>query len=353
MHLKSTLRMSRLFIYIFILFTVVTGCSSFSEMNFEVLRPAGYSFPPEIKSVVVVDNSKVFPDTNVNVIMLDDAIIKIDTNKVVDYSSSVINAIKEELLSRMFFDTVYVDTIQYKIIGNRAPLDKLSNTQIQDICEKYKADAIVSLDAYRYANDINIKTSSDYFYSSYDASAINYWRVYNCTDMSVMNIHLQKDTIFWDGFGSSVNSSLVAFIDFDKATHEIGLYLSYQMADYLVPYWEEVTRNLYTSGNMHFLNATDWVNKDNWKEAEKTWNYIYENSSKKAKIKASLNLALSLERRGEIDEARNWTSKAYTLLSEMKSETKTRLKIYVFYYHEDLKKRKKEYEKLVEQLGMD
>ncbi len=102
---------------------------------------------------------------------------------------------------------------------------------------------------------------------------------------------------------------------------------------------------------MHFLNATDWVNKDNWQEAEKTWNYIYENGSKKAKIKASLNLALSLERRGEIDEAKNWTSKAYTLLLEMKSLNKTKLKMYVVFYYKDLQKRTKEYEKLVEQLG--
>ena len=343
--------MSRLFIYISIMLTGVTGCSSFSEMNFEVLRPAGFSFPPEIKSVVLVDNSKVFPDTNVNVIMLDDAIIKIDTNKVAVYSTSVLNTIKEELLSRLFFDTVYIDTIQYKIIGNRDPLDKLSNAQIKDICKKYKADAIISLDAYRYANDINIKTSSDYFYSSYDASAINYWRVYNCTDMSVMNIHLQKDTIFWDGFGSSVNSSLGKFIDFGKATHEIGLYLSYQMADYLVPYWEEVTRNLYTSGSMHFLNATDWVNKNNWQEAEKIWNYIFTNGSKKARVKAALNLALAFERQGHIKEATDWAYKAYKILEGDSVTINSNINRYTVEYYINLSAREKEYKKLIEQLG--
>ncbi len=354
--------------------TVVTGCSSFSEMNFEVLRPAGFSFPPDIKSVVLVDNSKVFSDTSVNVIRVDDEIILVDTTKLNDYTKMVLNAVKSELENRVFFDSVYVDTIKYKSISKGKMIDKLTNNQIIDICDKFGADAIVSLDAYRYANNINVTSSGnpdaiivlneigttlktsisdsgDSFFSSYDASAINLWRIYNCSDRSVLNVYVQKDTIFWDGFGLSINSSLSNFIQLDKATREIGSYLSYQLVDYLAPYWEEVTRQLYTSGNMHFLNATDWVNKDNWQEAEKTWNYIYENGSKKAKIKASLNLALSLERRGEIDEAKNWTSKAYTLLLEMKSLNKTKLKMYVVFYYKDLQKRTKEYEKLVEQLG--
>ncbi len=337
-----------------ILLIGVTGCSSFSDVHFEVLRPAGYSVLPEIKSVVLVDNSKVFPDTSVNVIRVDDEIIKVDTTKVNDYTKLILNTVKSELDNRLFFDTVYVDTIKYKSITNGDMIDKLTNAQIKDICEKFSVDAIVSLDAYKYTNNISVKSSGDSeYFSAYDASAINYWRIYNCSDMSVLNTHLQKDTIFWNGFGFSINSSLGTFIQFDKATKEIGLYLSYKMVDYLAPYWEEVIRRLYTSGNMHFLNATDWVNKDNWQEAEKIWNYIYTNGSKKAKIKAAVNLALSLERRGEINEATNWTSKAYTVMSEMKSEMKTKLKMYVINYYKDLLKRKKEYIKLVEQLGMD
>jgi hypothetical protein len=331
---------------------VATGCSSFSEMNFEVLRPAGYSMPPDIKSVVLVDNSQVFPDTAVNIIMLDSEIIKVDTDKVADYTSSVINTIKEELLSRMFFDTVYVDTIQYKIVGNGASLDELSPAQIKGICKKFGADAIISLDAYRYTNNISIESYGDYeYYSTYDASAINFWRIYDCYNMSVMNIHIQKDTVFWDNIGYSINGSLNPFVSFNKATHEIGSYLSYQMVDYLVPYWEKVSRHLYTSGNIHFLNATDWVNRDNWQEAEKIWNYIYSNGSKKAKIKAALNIALALEMQGHIEDATDWAFKVYEILDNDGTKTKNSINRYAVKYYINLSKRKLEYKKLVEQLG--
>ena len=339
-------------IVLFLTLIVATGCSSFSEMSFEVLRPAGYSVPPDIKSVVLVDNSLVFPDTNVNIIMLDREIIKVDTNKVADYSSSVINTIKTELLGRMFFDTVYVDTIQYKIAGHGTPLDKLSPAQIKGICKKFGADAIISLDAYRYTNNISIESYGDYeYYSAYDASAINYWRIYNCYNMSVMNVHIQKDTIFWDNIGYSINGSLNSFISFEKATHEIGKYLSYQMVDYLVPYWEKVNRHLYTSGSIHFLNATDWVNRDNWQEAEKIWNYIFSNGSKKAKIKAALNIALALEMQGHVEEATDWTFKVYKILDDDSTKTKNRINRYAIKYYLNLSKRKLEYEKLIEQLG--
>ncbi len=353
MHLKLVHLMSRLHLLKITLFLLaLAGCTSYSVMNFEVMRPAGYSVPPEIKSVVLVDNSIVFPDTNVNIILLDERIIKIDTNKVADYSSSIINTIKEELLNRMFFDTVYVDTIQYKKNNHGAPLDKLSNTQLQKICSKFSADAIISLDAYRYTNNISIQTISDYeYYSTYDASALNYWRMYDCYDMSVLNIHLQKDTIFWDNLGSSLNNSLNPFMSFDKATHEIGSYLSYQMVDYLVPYWEEVSRNLYTSGSMHFLDATEWVNRDNWEEAEKIWNYIFTNGSKKAKIKAALNMALAFERDGDIDDANKWAHKVYKILEENGTETSSPINRYAVKYYINLSKRQQEYKRLVEQLG--
>ncbi len=340
------------YIILFLLLTSVTGCSSFSEMSFEVLRPAGYSVPPEIKSVVLVDNSLVFPDTAVNIIRLEGEIIKIDTNKVADYSSFVINEIREELLNRMFFDTVYVDTIQYKKIGHGAQLDELSTIQIKEICDKFGADAIISLDAYRYTNNISIESYGDFeYYSTYDASAINYWRIYDCYNMSVLNVHLQKDTIFWDSNGSSINSSLNPFISFDRATHEIGRYLSYQMVDYLVPYWEEVTRHLYTSGSIHFLNATDWVNRDNWQEAEKIWSYIYSNGSKKAKIKAALNIALALERQGHIYEATDWAYKVYEIIERDGTKFSSNIHRYAVKYYINLSKRKVEYKKLIEQLG--
>lgn len=354
MHLKLTGLMSRLHLFqIFLLLTSLAGCSSFSVMNFEVMRPAGYSVPPEIKSVVLVDNSIVFPDTNVSIIMLDKEIIKVDTTKVADYSSHVLNTIRDELLSRMFFDTVYVDTIQYKKISRGAALGKLSYNQIQNICSKFGADAIISLDAYRYTNNISIQTLIDYdeYYSTYDASAINYWRIYDCFNMSILNFHLQQDTIFWDNIGSTLNGSLNPFISFDKATHKIGSYLSYQMVDYLVPYWEEVSRNLYTSGSMHFLNASDWVNRGNWEEAEKIWNYIYSNSSKKAKIKAALNLALAFERYGDIDEATDWAYKVYKILEENDTKTNSDINRYAVDYYINLSKRKQEYKKLIEQLG--
>ncbi len=337
---------------LFLILTAATGCSSFSEMSFEVLRPAGYSVPPEIKSVVLVDNSLVFPDTAVNVIMLEGKIIEIDTNKVSDYSSFVINEIREELLNRMFFDTVYVDTIQYKKIGHGAQLDELSTIQIKEICDKFGADAIISLDAYRYTNNISIESYGNFeYYSTYDASAINYWRIYDCYNMSVLNVHLQKDTIFWDSNGPSINSSLNSFISLDRATHEIGRYLSYQMVNYLVPYWEEVTRHLYTSGSIHFLNATDWVNRGNWQEAEKIWNYIYTNGSKKARLKAALNLALASERQGYIKEARDWAYKVYKIMEETDPASDSSLKRYAMSYYIDLSKRTLEYKKLVEQLG--
>jgi hypothetical protein len=340
----------RYFLY-FTFGAVLSACSSYTAIHFEALRPAVYSVPPEIKSVVLVDNSIEFPDTMVNVILVNEEIVKVDTTKVPDYPKNVIKIVGGELSKRMFFDTVYVDTLRHKSFVRGKQTEELKPAQIDSICLKFGVDVIISLDAYRYTNNVSILNIADYeYYAAYDASAINFWRIYRCADHSVMNVHLQKDTIFWEGSGESMNGSVSSFPKFSDATHEIGSYLAYKYVDYLAPYWEEVTRRLYTNGNMNFQNATEWISKGNWKEAEKIWNYIYKNGSNYSKIKAAVNLAVAFERTGDIDNAIKWSYNAYRKMIE-KPNVPARMRVYIMSYYNDLTVRKREKRKLVEQLG--
>ena len=339
--------------YIFLFLTAATlaACSSFTEIHYEVLRPAKYSVPPEIKSVAIVDNSIDFPDTTANVIKVDDEIVRVDTTKVPEYPTNVIRVVGEELNNRMFFDTVYVDTLKHKEFVRGRLLSELLPSQIDSICRRYGVDAIVSLDAYRYKNEVSIITIADYeYYAAYDASAANYWRIYRCSDHSVMNMHLQKDTIFWEGTGESMNSSVRTFPKFSDATLEIGSYLANKYVDYLAPHWEEVSRRIYINGNMNFQNATEWINKGNWEEAKKIWNYIYENGSNSAKIKAAINLAVAFERIGDIDNAIKWGYNAYQKMMD-KPNLSAKTRLYIMSLYNDLTVRKREKKKLTEQLG--
>jgi hypothetical protein len=166
-----------------------------------------------------------------------------------------------------------------------------------------------------------------------------------------MDVHLQKDTIFWEGEGSSINHSLSGFPSFAEATYSIGEYLASGYIDHLAPHWEEVHRRLFTSGSMNFLNATEWLNKGNWEEAGKIWNYIYKTGSKKAKMKAALNLAVAFERNGKINEAVDWASKAYTVLAQKNSEGNSGFKRYIIDFYRQLSIEKMERKKLEQQLG--
>jgi len=339
------------YIFFFLTAALLSACSAFNEITFEVLKPAGFSVPPEIKSVVLVDNSVDFPDTAANIIKVNEEIVKVDTTKVLDYPAHVISTVGEELNNRMFFDTVYVDTLKHKKFVHGKQIEELMPSQIDSICSRYGVDAIVSLDAYKYTNVVSIINIADYeYYSAYDASAINIWRIYRCADHSVMNVHLQKDTIFWEGSGESMNGSVRSFPKFSDATYEIGSYLAYKYVDYLAPHWEEVTRRLYTNGNMNFQNATEWISKGNWEEAEKIWNYIYKNGSNSARIKAAINLAVAFERIGDIDNAIKWGYNAYESMLE-KPNLSAKTRVYIMSLYNDLTIRKREKRKLVEQLG--
>ena len=339
-------------IIFFILATAgLTGCASYSDIQFDELKPAGFSVPPEIKSVVLVDNSRKYIDTTAKIILIDRKKIQKDTVKT-DYPETVLKSLKDELDKRYFFDTVYIDTVHYKQISQKDAIAKLTKRQVRYICNKFGADAVVSLDAYRYNNIVYLQETEDFtYYVLYDASAINLWRIYRCDDLSEMNLHIQKDTIFWDGYGASIKSAFALLPSLEKGSDEIAKYLSFKYADYLAPYWKTVTRRLYITGNIFFLNASDWVSKGNWEEAEKLWNYIYLNKSKKAKVKAALNLAVSMERKGDIDDAIRWAYAAYEILKEKKTTSNANLSNYAVNYYKRLTRRKREYKKLHEQVG--
>jgi hypothetical protein len=296
----------------------------------------------------------MFVDSMCNVIDVENDTNYYDADRIANYPQVVFEALKEELDARVFFDSVMIDTTKYKIQDGSWSLGGLSKEQIEVIAGKTRADAIVAMDVYQYANEVSAISLGYDYYSVFNASNLHLWRIYDVASQQEVNAYLQKDTIFWDGVGANVNDSFRSFPSFQLATKEAGMYAGEQFANYLSPRWESVERRLYTSGNIKFLNATDWVNADNWDEAERLWRFIHAHGSKNSRFKAALNMALSLERKGDIQEAVNWAYKAYSLRNEQLGNGLTEEgPSYSTYLYMDLCKRLVDLKKLDEQFGSD
>ncbi|MBR8537583.1 hypothetical protein KDU71_18585 [Carboxylicivirga sediminis] len=341
---------SRISISILVVLSLFS-CKSYEVMYFDVLRPAQYSVSPTIASVVIVDNAYPFNPDNAHVASVMGEMVRLDTVRVDTFTTVIIAELKKELERRRFFDTVFVDTIKYNPGYSGKPYRQLTPAQIVEICNQYNADAVLSLAGAEYGTAITVEDMEAEYYATMDVSGQVYWRLFDGYSAEGLHAKLQRDTLYWDGVGVDVNSSVGSFPSLKEATIEVAAYLGNEFADEVVPYWEQISRKVYTAGNVHFVNAAEWLAKDNRFEAEKLWGFVYEHGNSREKGRAANNIAVSLETRGELKLAMEWAYKSYEAFQAKGvtgnvEERQTSKELYL-----DMVRRYRDVKKLDEQIG--
>jgi hypothetical protein len=286
-----------------------TGCvSSYSTFDLDVLKPAKVVVPVEIASVVVVDNAYPFQpgDSGVHKIKLPSQEYSIDTLLLDDFGQLAIQSFVESLKSKAFFDSVHVVKEPFNTLDGGKPLSPLNPSQIDSLCDQYNAQAVIELGYYEYGTLINVLDAGEQYYSTLDARVYTYWKVYNRLTGSILDAHAQKDTIFWDGAGPTISSSVERLPFLRDALKEAASYSGLQFSEYIAPTWKTTQRIFFKQGHPLFYEAVGYVNSGNWDEAARVWYRIYETGKEKQKARAAYNLALAQEVKGNFMEATAW-----------------------------------------------
>ncbi|WP_430934387.1 DUF6340 family protein [Saccharicrinis sp. 156] len=320
-------------------------------MNIDLLMPAKHSVQPEIKSVVLVDNSVAFRGKDVHKVKTIDSKLSIDTIWLEEYATLTLSALKEELQGRQFFDSVYFHDEplkENKNLVNRA----MSWQQVNDICAQYDAQAVIAFEKNMYSTFIEVKRMYDgYLFGYLDVAGAILWRGYDNLNKDVIFQETQRDTISWDGDGGNINAVALKLPTLKNGLAEHAMYMGTEMANHIAPYWETQQRGYYISGNYHFIQAAEFVKKEQWGEAIKIWKYVFDHSQKKVKARAAYNLALASEILSDYESAEYWLDEGLDILGDLKGQSaavdKRRLIQYSFY----MSKRVKSIENLKEQIG--
>lgn len=337
--------------FILILITVLTSCSSYEILNIDVLKPAKHTFQPEIKSVVLVDNSVPYRGKDVHKVKTLTSKFSVDTIWVDNFSTISINALKEELQGRMFFDSIYLHPDRLKQddrLINRA----LNWQQVDSLCEQYNAQAVIAFEKGIYNTKIQVdRTYDGGLYGYLDASAVILWRAYNNLNQELIYKETQQDTISWDAVGYNIEDIARDLPTIKASIEELAIYMGAQAADHATPIWESQRRGYYATGNFHFLQASEFVRKQEWGEAVKIWKYTFDNSQKKTKARAAYNLALASEMLDDYESVQYWLAQATEAMGSISgasaSVDKKRIISYSFY----MNKRIKDMQELKQQIG--
>ena len=345
------LRQIRIVLFLFLPFLMI-GCVSLSTVKVDVLRPAVKSIPPEIKTLVVVDNSSAHPDSiPVQVNSLNDSNVQYLENFKDTISNMVINSLVKELKKRKYFDDVYLGRSTLKDTSANSKRQRLTGEGIKEIKKKFNPDAILILNDFDFSPILGLnEVSYDYYYYSQLLIGKADWQLYSFLGDTLMDNYTQRDSMRWNSYMDEVVYPVDGIPTIEESLQELGNYMGFYYADRIAPYWEPVNRYYYYYNSGLFKVGADLANRKNWEEAEKVWFSIYRDDKKLNKARAAHNIALAKEMQGDFQDASKWAYESLALYEKYGSYLKEEINREKSYYKE-ITRRYLDKKKLQEQFG--
>ena len=199
----------------------------------------------------------------------------------------------------------------------------LDLTQVQ--AASNSADILVSLEMVdqwfedKYTIDIRKKKMGDNLFSEEDyvigrrtIKVIAGWKVYNGVTGEVLDSFRTEEDHFYEAEDlERIRVTELLNQNFNRELKNIGLRLGYAYGVRVSPKTHSETRVIYNTGSQDLEDAGMKIRDEKWDEAAEIWKTAVENE-KRLKVKAMLyhNLAIYEERRGNIDQAREYAKLA-------------------------------------------
>ena len=318
---------------------ILSGCIPGKVLTLETLQPAEISFPEDINSVLVFnfayppsadtssfnELSKLGPKEQ---FFIDTIVIR---NVFNGLFSVLDNSPASFLNNAPYYEIRPVDTTAF--------LKPLAASAIEELCDSFHVDAIISFEYYGASVDVKTYSSivydDEYEYVRVADEAmyrVMLWRIYE-RNRGIINEKFMKDTLYWSGYGYNDAEAKEDLPEIGDLFREAFWYGGYKYGSLISPNWDESRRAYYDirddKGDSISLNPSKLLD-------------IAESNRKGRAYRASYNLALYYEMNDSIDQAMKWIDQA----AELRPDA-----AYAEYYRQILKNRQKalgELEKQVE-----
>ncbi|NDV77499.1 DUF6340 family protein [Dysgonomonas sp. 511] len=330
-----------------LLFTIIPiiifySCASTRYLTIDIREPAYVSFPAEVTKVVIVDNSS--PDLQGNKDDSRTGILPVDSAREILVESLTLFMNEENYFSE-------VELYPYKTNRNRE-VTPLTKRKIEHICKEKGANALISLDLFAIAAEIEAGDNAYFsYYSVLQTKLGTIFRVFSPQGEEYSTAFAYVDSLFrtderdWSRLKS--NSSAI-----NELLVETVVTGADKLTSYFIPSWKKQERWFYTDNSSQMKAAQTSLESGDWTNAAKIWGDLHgKESNVNKKVKLASNLALANEYLDDIGNAVAWINTAFDLLTgkNMSSE----LPLQILSYKNILENRQKNRPKLLEQLGLE
>lgn len=339
---------------VFTLVVILVLCSSSAWVNLTLMQPALINLPQDIQTLIIVDRT-FSSDTKKNKIeeIVTGEVMNQDVQAVQHAIDGVISTVEGAPRFKIIRTTEkYTGDNTGKVFP-----EALSWSTIDQLCIKYKADAVLVIETfdsdYLITNGTRFVTQTTkeglpiklpQIYAEGVGTVNMGFRLYDPTTKTIADQHLFSHQMRWDATATSITDAVAGILNKIEAINQVSYEAGREYALRITPTYYRVTRYFYNRPKridklmegVRRSEVADWEGAiSSWKEAM--------NDAKKRKHKGriALNIAVGYEVLGDMDQALKWASQAYTDYGEDMARD----------YASDLKARIREEEVVKQQLN--
>ena len=340
--------LSSLWLLVFCFFS----CQSYRTIEIGTYNPATITFPPEVKTIMIVNNAAQQPDNSLiqnGVGAEKDSTFSLSADSMA-YLFCL--ALGKSMTESPVFDDVRLcdDTLRsdsvYIISRPFTPND------VKLFCDEYDVDALITLDKLYFKVFLINQSQNMYFKWSLLTVIVTGELKALCPGYQTALTIPFTDSLQWATEETLYYKEIIEFTseDIQLAMRYLVEYAGEKMNKHYVPYWDSDTRWFYTNISSQWKRASSYAIAENWEEAANEWRPLFDKAKKwKQKAMLASNMALYFEIKGDFQKAIEYAEIANSLLKENTEEDNT-LKLRQLSYLEALTKRAENDETLSLQL---
>lgn len=286
--------------------TLLNSCARSHYLYIDVRESAPIMFTPDIKKIILADNSFISNATDPTFGINNRSFIVKD---VVDTArQNILKSLAKYMNEEKYYDTVVIFPYYPKPLyvyeettkQNELPLTK---EEVIDICSQTESDALISLDLLRILfrdkrnwNSFSIRIEAKIRAYSHDGTLQGNPVRLGKQNASSTVIMKQEDLLY-------------------PLLTECSQWIADMLTDSLIPKWETQRRVYYTNFPNLSLRKISRMGQKEWASAAASWQEAFYKEKKwKKKVKYASNTALSYEYIDDIESAVKWINRAYDLL---------------------------------------
>jgi hypothetical protein len=301
-------------------------------VEFEVLEPANVRFPDHVRKLIIMDRAPVtvdvFEKEDVEGLS-EEGLYILDTIISYNLLRGVYEMFQQSPIDR-FKDLEFINE---KRSDTTALTDMyLTKREVNDLCQRYGGDAIVSLEYYSVDLDQNTNfdgasSAEDVWLHYYIVSNEIRWNIYLPESPRPFDTYKTVDTLY---FTDVLEGMFQPIPDAPGMVRELSLHSGRKYGRYLVPVWTRASRMLFRGTNDSLRKASRLTDQGDWEGAFDIWKALVNSPDSAVISKAYHNMAIYYELEDQLDSASFFSGMAVRydtleVISNYKEELETRL----------------------------